>query len=366
MPSFWLIFRHRLPEPHCRPGGGKWRGEALLCLLVACLLSGCTSWQWLKTPTEQVAQDLKAQHYADALATIDDTPPASPYYAKLQAQRPGIVQASEDYRRIAEAQAKKLADKGHWQQAYVLLEQARDRVISANPVTSLLADLHDTEDAQIRDLLTTWYLAQGKALLSTDGMDEELEGHTGKATQDLLIERHRLHHEVTTELTRLGKEYASQTHWRTAYRALEMAQRLDPDGKPPAELSRAHKALAHARSQARSARQQAYQEQARKLVRQYKKSSHLDDLLAARTFLAKHPGDDLDNERRQVENWCKQRFQAEVSRGDALYARGYYRAAYQLWKQAQPLSPDDPELKKKLARGQKVLQSLEVLSEPQP
>lgn len=366
MPSFWLIFRHRPPEPHCRPDGGKWLGEALLCLLIACLLSGCASWQWLKTPTEQVAQQFKTQHYADALAIIDDTPPASPYYSVLQAQRPGIIQASEDYRHSVETLAKKLADKGHWQQAYILLERAHERVVSAEPVTTLLANLHDTENTQIRNLLTTWYLAQGKALLSTDGMDQELENHAGKAAQELLTERRRLYREVTTELTRLGKEYASQAHWQSAYRALEMAQRLDPDKKPLIELSRAREALTDARNQARSARQQAYQEQARKLVKQYKESNHLDDLLAARTFLAKHPGDDLNDERRQVKNWCQQRFQAEVSRGDALYASGYYRAAYQLWKQAQPLSPDDPELKKKLARAQKVLQSLEVLSEPQP
>lgn len=366
MPSFWSIFRHRRPEPHCRPDAGKRRGEALLCLLVACLLSGCSSWQWLKTPAEQVAQAVESQHYADALTTIDKTPPASPYYRQLQAQRAGIVQASKAYRHSIEAEAKKLADKGHWQQAYLLLQQADGRVINAAPVTSLLSNLHATEDAQIRDLLTNWYLAQGKALLSTAGMDDDLQGHTGTATQALLAERRRLHRETTTELTRLGKEYASQAHWQSAYRALEMAQRLDPDGKPPIELAHARKALTHARSQARSARQQAYQAQARKLVKQYQDSGQLDDLLAARTFLAKHPGDDLSDERRQVADWCRLRFQVEVSRGDALYASGHYRAAYQLWKQAQPLSPDDPELKKKLARGQKVLQSLEVLSEPQP
>src|SRR5699024_7184289 len=122
---------------------------------------------------------------------------------------------------------------GYWQQAYLLLEQTRGRVINAASVASLLGNLHDTEDAQIRDLLTSWYLAQGKALLSTEGMDDDLQGHTGKAVQELLAERRRLHREVTTELTRLGKEYANQAHWRSAYRALEMAQRLNPDSKPP-------------------------------------------------------------------------------------------------------------------------------------
>lgn len=341
-------------------------GLGLPLLLLTTLLGGCaSSWQLFETPADRVSDALDGHRYADALAVIDNTGKGNPQYGLMHQQRPGVLQASREYRHDVLARARALAAKGQWRQAYATLEQARDQVVDAKPVQSLLDDLHHRENSHLRDLLINWYLAEARALLRTGDLDPALKEHTGTAAHRALARRQRMRHDLTDELTRLGNEYADQARWQSAYEALEMAQRLSPRRQRPAALERARKTLDSAHDRAEIARNQAHREHAEKLIKQYQDSGRLQDLLAARTFLLQHPNDDLDDDRDQVDAWCQQRFQTEVSRGDALYARGRYRAAYQLWKQALPLDPNNVELGKKLERAGKVLHSLKTLSEPE-
>lgn len=335
-----------------------------LPLVLTALLGGCASWQLLQSPDQRVTGDLKAHRYADALRVIDDTDPGNPGYPALKKQRPVVIKASQDYRHHALTRAGALADKGQWRQAFTVLQDARDRVVDPKPVDALLKQLHERERDDLRKLLADWYLAQAQALLQTDKLDTALKGHPGDQARETLKDRQQLRGRLTGELTRLGDDFADQGHWQSAYQTLQTAQRLNPRGNRSATLERARETLNRAQSRAQSARLQSHREQARALIKQYQKSGRLDDLLAARTYLLQYPDDDLSEQRQQVDQWCQQRFKVEVAHGDALYARGRYQAAYQQWQRAEPLDPDNKDLKKKLARARRVLENLRNLTRP--
>jgi tetratricopeptide (TPR) repeat protein len=231
-------------------------------------------------------------------------------------------------------------------------------------VNSLLAQLREREARALRERLNQWYLAQAKALLDTDELDRDLAHHDDRRAARTLDQRARLRQQVSDGLTELGDAYADQALWRQALVSLEMAQRLTPDRSQPASLKRARKTLDSARDRARDARQETRFQHAEALISQYQQTGRLEDLLAARTYLAQHDGGYLDTMREQVKRWSRDRFARTMAQGEALYAKGEYRAAHQLWQRVAPLDPDNVELQKKLERSERVIRNLESLNTP--
>lgn len=334
-----------------------------LALLTA-LLGGCASWPGLQSPGQRVSGDLKAHRYVDALRVIDNSDQNAPQYAALKKRRQAVLQASRDYRHQALARADNLADKGQWRQAFAVLEEARGRVVDPKPLDTRLQKLHQREGEDLRQLLADWYLAQAHALLKTEKLDTALKGHPEEQAGKALGERRRLRQHLIGDLTRLGNDFAARGQWQSAFETLQMAQRLSPDHRSPAALEHARNTLNRAQNRADNARRQSHRQHAQTLIQRYRDSGRLEDLLAARTYLLQYPDEDLDKERQQVSQWCQQRFKAEVSHGDALYAQGRYQDAYRQWKRAQPLAPDNKELQKKLARARRVLHNLQTLTHP--
>ncbi len=328
------------------------------------LLSGCLSFAPFSDPADRVADALREQHYQAALAVIERTDEDHPQYGLLTEQRRGILQASEEYRQDKLARARGLSEQENWHEAYALLEDTRDRVVEPAPVDAMLEQLHDREKRLLRARLNQWYLAQARALLDTTRLDEELAHHRDRRAVRILHQRARLREQVSDGLTELGDAYADQALWHQALVSLEMAQRLTPERTQPESLQRARKTLDSARDRARDARQQARYEHAETLVLRYQESGRLEDLLAARTYLAQHDDPHLDNLREQVTHWSRDRFARTMAKGEALYAQGEYRAAHQLWQRVAPLDPDNVELQKKLERSERVIRNLESLNTP--
>ena len=344
------------------PNRGTWR--AALGLGVVLTLPGCASLMSLSDPADRVADALQEHRYRDALAIIDRTDQSHPQYGLLTEQRQGVLQASREYRQERLAMARDLSAREDWRQAYQLLEDAGDRVAEPEPVNDELGQLREREAAALRERLNLWYLAQAKALLETDELDRELAHHDDRRATKILGQRARLRQQVSDGLTELGDAYADQALWRRALVSLEMAQRLTPDRSQPASLKRARTTLNSARDRARDARQETRYQHAENLISRYQKSGRLEDLLAARTYLAQHEDAYLDTMREQVQRWSQDRFARTMAQGEALYAKGEYRAAHQLWQRVAPLDPENLELQKKLERSERVIRNLESLTTP--
>jgi len=331
---------------------------------VALLLSGCISFSPFSDPADQVGVALQEQRYQQALAIIDETDQDHPQYGLLNEQRHGVLQASQEYRRDNLARAGQLAAHEEWREAQALLEHTRVRVANPAPVEAAMAEFHEREQQTLRAQLNQWYLAQARALLDTATLDRTLEHHRDRRAVRVLAQRERLRAQVSDGLSELGDVYADQARWRQALVSLEMAQRLSPERTPPASLERARKTLSSARDRAQDARQETQYEHAETLVARYQDSGRLEDLLAARTYLAQHDDSYLNTMREQVKRWSHDRFARTMAKGEALYAQGDYRAAHQLWQRVAPLDPENLELQKKLERSERVIKNLESLSAP--
>ncbi len=336
----------------------------LSALAAAVLLSGCAGLSSFSDPADRVGDALEDQDYRRALTVIDEADEEHPRHALLMEQREGVLQASHEYRDQALDQARALAEREQWGDARQVLERARQRVVEPEPVASLMEQLDARREARLRTLLSRGYLAEARALLSTEDLDPALApyqqdpraGHTRQRRAELRAELHR-------ELLRLGNAYAEAGQWPPALETLEAAHRLAPDDPAPDALGEARRILHSARNRAKDARDRAHQEQARVLVDRYRSSGRLDDLLAARAFLLQHEDPQLDDLSNRVDTWSRQRFQRAMARGEALYAEGDYQAAHRLWRSVAPLDPDNPELLKKLERSGKVLDNLRSLEE---
>jgi tetratricopeptide (TPR) repeat protein len=344
------------------PKRGAWR--ATLGLGAVLILPGCASWLPFSDPANRVGDALQAHRYRDALAIIERTDETHPQYGLLTQQRQGVLQASREYRQEKLALARELSAREDWSQAYQVLEDTGDRVAEPEPVDALLEQLHEREARTLRARLNQWYLAQAKALLETGQLDQDLAHHDDHRAIRILDQRARLRQQVSDGLTELGDAYADQALWRQALVSLEMAQRLTPDRVQPASLKRARKTLDSARDRARDARQETRYQHAETLVSRYQQTGRLQDLLAARTYLTQHDDTYLDTLREQVQRWSRDRFARTMAQGEALYAKGEYRAAHQLWQQVAPLDPENVELQKKLERSERVIRNLESLNTP--
>lgn len=330
----------------------------------ALLLSGCMTFNPFVPPADRVGAALNDHHYRDALAIIDTTGERHPQHALLSEQREGVIQASQEYRREALTQAEELASREQWSQAYRVLEAIRDRVVDPAPVDATLKALERRHDERLRDLLNQAYLAEAQALLRSERVDQALLPYSGPGARETLQRRTQRRNLLYRHLLEQGNAYAGAAHWQQALESLETAQRLRPDAPIPDALAEARRTLHGARDRARHLRERAQRQQAEALLDRYRSSGKLADLLAARTFIRQHSdADHLTALREQVNDWARLRFQRAMTRGEALYAEGDYRAAHQLWQSIAPLDPDDPELRKKLTRSAKVLDNLRALED---
>lgn len=339
------------------------KSPRLAALAGAVLLSSCTNLPTNDDPADQVGDAIKAQDYRGALEVIDQIDEEHPQRALLMEQREGVLQASREYRELALEQAQAQAEREQWQEVDRILGQARQRVVDPEPVTALMEQLDQQRDARLRALLSRDYLAEGRALLSTPGLDEALLPYQDPRARHARQRRMALREELHRELLAMGNDYAEAGRWPEALEMLETAHRLAPDTPAPEALGKARQVLHSARNRARDVRDQAQQKQARSLVEKYRRSGGLDDLLAARAFLLQHQDPALNELRDRVENWSRRRFRRAMARGEALYAKGDYQAAYRLWRNVAPLDPDNPELLKKLERSRKVLENLRSLEQ---
>lgn len=334
---------------------------ATSCLIV--VLAGCSTLTSFSGSLEQVDEAMGEHRYAAALAAIDNADPRDPHYQQLRAQRAKVIAASRDYGQKALREARRLADQEQWQQAYALLEDTAPRVVTNPPILRLEKQIKEREAETLRKRLTHWYLTVGQALVNSGPVDQKLASFTDPEAGQAIAEWNRLRNRATVTLTDLGQSYADQGQWGSALPALEMAQRLSPQRPQPAVLVKARHTISNARDQEQSARNAALHKEALELVEHYEESESLDDLLAARTFLAQHSDPDLKPLKKSVDQWCQQRLLDAMERGEALYVRGEYREAHRLWKEVAPLDPDNDELNKKLERSRKVLKNLRTLDE---
>ncbi|MDX1803041.1 MAG: hypothetical protein R3292_03095 [Alcanivorax sp.] len=332
-------------------------------LLLLGTLAGCSLLQ-PGSREDRVSNALSEQDYAKAIEIINSTNEKDPQYPLLQQQYPGVLQANEQYRKQIQHQALALGRQHHWQQAFTLIDDAEPRIADPASLEELRGTLQSREQREFHQLLAERRLAQAQAWLAHPKLSEQLSGfqapNARKEAKQLEDEKQQL----VQDLIALGNEQAEQQHWHQARDLLAAAHQLTPEQPAEPMLTKARRILNNAEQKADARRNQDLQQHAEALMSQYQESGQLEDLLAIRSFLAKHRGNSaLAKQRQRTEQWSRRRFAEEMNTGEALYARGQYREAYRVWKQVKPLYPDNVELNKKLERSRRVLNNLRSLKQ---
>ena len=304
---------------------------------------------------------IKAQDYNRAweIASRQNRDTASP---ALQQRLDTLDQDITRFERTRIAHAQQLANQGRWKDALDSLDEARQRWAHGQAIAHARSEL---DQRQLRDLLrhrTRLLVSEADWLISERSAIHQLDRFADPSADALRARLDTLARTIATELAILGEWHATHDQLRLAHDALSSAARLQPDQPASPALRALERHLASADREARAQRISTLQDQAHRLMRQYQESNDIEDLLAAREHIQRHrQRGELDREAEQIERLTRQRFEAGLAEGDALYAQAEYQAAYRHWSSIAPLKPGDMELEQRLERTRRVLGSLEQL-----
>lgn len=341
--------------------------KSLYTLLLITLLSGCSSLRLALNPHpyEALQQAIAQQHFKQAQRIVEGVAESDPDYEAIQALRPTLKQARDEYIRKQLSDADDLADQDQWQAAIEQLKTTQTHLppptekIDAR-IVSLLDEQQQHTWRQLEKLLrgeARWLLRAKPqiAYLSRQQQDQEAR----QLAEHLEQRQPRLAQQLIT----LGAHFFDQQRWWLSARCLELAKKLGRD-IPDDLFDQAMEQIQQAQQLHQNQQQQRLQQEAEQRLAAYRESGHIGDLLAARDYILTHNEDRLlERQLQQLHQLSQARFREDIELGDQLYAKGQYKKAQQLWQQLAPLDPDNRALKEKLTRVAKVLDSLKKLKE---
>ena len=332
--------------------------------LLPLVLGGCTLLRPAEDPVVRLDKSIEARDYNTAwhIAAQIDRDQASP---ELRQRLDTLDQDIIRFERTRITRARQLANAGQWREALDSLDQARTHWAHGYAIPDARADI---DQRQLRELLATrsrLLISEAEWLEQQQNAASDLArfADPSAALLDQRLSQRRA--ELVDELIMLGEWHLTAGDAALARNTLRAAHRLTPDAPAHPQLQEAEQVLASSTREAQQRRSATLQREARARLTRYERSGAIEDLLAARDYIHQHrQRGNLQQEATRVDALCRERFDRDLARGDALYASGDYQGAYRHWSAAAPLMPGDKELEKKLERTRRVLTSLEQLRQP--
>jgi hypothetical protein len=336
----------------------------LLLLTQLALLGACHHLALMRSddPVAALEQARADEDYTWARYIVENVPADDPAHDAIQKQLPALNAEIREFELRHIRQAEALAAREQWSEAFELLAVAQNNL----PDSPALADTRDKLEArQLRrrnEIDGELALGEARWRLSSETTAEGYASLSRSTDQRAWQSWQRRDRQLARDLAELAGWFANREEWQQVRDFLEAARALDPDSVDDELLARARKHIQAAEKRYLAVREQRRLEQARSLLERYEATQQLDDLLAARNFISRQAsGGALATVSSRVNALARQRFTADLERGDALYARGQYQQAYEVWKNIAPLQPDHDELTKKMERAEKVLGKLRHL-----
>lgn len=333
-------------------------------LLLALILSGCTRLALMGSddPLADMRAAREAGDFERALYFAENLDPEHPQYPSVQQELPALQSAIREFelRNIRKAEA--AAAREDWAEADETLRQAMSEWRRSDSLVDARDNIREAEAQRRREVHGNLLLSEARWRSAHSSLAEQLQPLTDRASERRLRHWRDRSEEVAGELARLAEYFAEQDDWDRVRDYLASARALVPGSGRTDLLDKARRELAEAAREYQSRRHRKQLGEARELLKRYQSTARLQDLLAVRNFLQLHKeNEQLQNMAETVARLARERFQQDLKKGEALYANGEYHQAYEIWKNIAPLSPDDPELKKKLERAEKVLSKLKSL-----
>lgn len=336
----------------------------LLLVLSVTTVPGCARLALMQSddPLADMEQARKNGDFEYALYIAEHLDPEHEAWKAVQERLPEVkadIRAFE-LRHIRKAEA--LAANEAWQKAYGVLDNAMNEWRASEPLREARDRIRKKETLKRRQTLGDLYLAEARWRLASDPVAGQLTDFSDATSRRRHRQWERHNRRLAEHLAEQAEWFAEREDWHRVRDYLEAATSLDRDAGDDQLLARAREYLADASRQTRVVRERNHRKQARQLLEHYQATGELDDLLALRRFVDRN-GDSqaLQDMAERVKSISRERFQSDLERGDALYARGEYHQAWEVWKSIAPLQPDNAELSKKLERVERVLSKLRNL-----
>lgn len=340
--------------------------KKLLVLILCLTFAGCVSLSSRSQSAASFQQALKQQDFrrAESIATQLDASHTD--YPEIKKQLPALRRAEQQFMADALARARALTDKQQFKAARELLENARERLPAP---ASELADARKETDRQeqqwvnlrLADLRTSeaeWLLGQQTTL---SFLTQQQQDRTARRAATALDRRRQT---LAHELASLGETFADQEDWSSSQRCLLLAARLDEKSAPAELLKSVQARLEAVRTRKVQQKNSQLQDDANGLITRYHESRKISDLLAANRFVnTRNRNGELMEQAQTLETLTRERIEHDMQQGDAFYANGRYTDASRIWHALRPIAPGNDELKKKLERVSRVLNSLDTLKQ---
>ncbi len=340
--------------------------KAVVVFTLMLLVAGCSSLKMRFNDHlfADFQQAIAQQNFKKAQLIATDVPVSHQDYTAIQHHLDALEQAEAAFAKQQATTAKQLAAQDQWQTAIDQINKALAQLPTPRaPLTSLRQQLLTKQHAITTHHITRLLTAKASLLLQQQEALQQL----AKQAQDVPAQQQAQHllqqqDTLAQRLIALGLTHANNANWHASQRCFSLARRLGATNVPTEAQHKAKQHLQQRHASQQAQQQQKQQSHAQMLVNAYEASHQLDDLLAARHYLAQHNKDGrLDTLEHHLRQAAQERFRQGMTKGDRLYTRGEYAQALQVWKQLKPLYPDNAELTKKLERVNQVLHSLDAL-----
>lgn len=348
--------------------------QALILLLLPVALAGCSSMPERTGSAgagglepERLEAARRARHALEQSADSADAPPGADRRAELR-------EKLWEFEREAIRRAVRLEQQDAWDQAKLVLEQAVEAVPDSRILSSALAQFDRRRAAREEVLRAELAIHQGEQLLKDAEAYRRLERVKGGGLFTWLEGRDYRHRrkESAAALRGHADNALGRQDYYLARRCLALAVQLDTGEHGARErLRQLDRKIAEIRGRAihhdpdRPERTSGgrLQAQIAELIEALEAGRLLDVQKRLEVLQRRHP----DNDRLQaLALELNGRVRQAIEKGKVLYSEGKVEQALELWREMQPLDPENIELRSSISRAEKVLQNLRVLSDDDP
>lgn len=356
---------------------GMFRTGLRIALLITVLSGGgCTV---LPGPVDRTAliDDLvQQQEFGRARELLSELDTRDPQYGELANRRRALRPLIQQYEESAIKKATAAQRKNRWQNALTTIDEALDKLLESERLSSIRKQMLLQRDSYIRDLEYQIQLIDSQSIPRKKRL---LERRVNAAPDNVLyrLELYSHNQAVSTamqDMITCTSEAQTEGNFNLSARCLRVAEALaskpsQEEKKVLAKLRRKQDKISDLQrlGDAQQARQQE-QAQLQRLKQEYRDLIAAGWWLAARDKMtelqARAPSGDED-----IPKWLSElqqiidtQVQLGLKQGQALYSQGFLAQALNVWRQTSALDPENPELIAHIARVERFLNKLKKLN----
>jgi tetratricopeptide (TPR) repeat protein len=351
------------------------------------VLASCSQYYATRSDVDsQIDQWLSHDEYGKIFSTIDNVKKDHPQYTQLQNLLPSLKEAAHNYEQKVCDQAIKQAQSHHWQKALDIFNAGIEHYPQSTLLRNERQRLLNDRDEYLAYLERKFLYDQGEWLLKAVPRQQEIvrTNPKDKSQHQFLEELQELAGETEKKLGRYGLDAMDSEKLLIADRYLSLANTMHPKAEYRIALAHIQQRIStideeksktvkttSIRKEQNTKKQKPSTQHLDRFFEYFEEAYQRQDWMEAKDYLEEIKRISPRSSRtRDAEQRLKEQIdayiQAQIKSGEHQYSQGEFERALKTWEDALPLSPDNEDLNKHIARAKRVLENLEELSGRSP